>query len=72
MDTIITNFKTNFNLKSLIYNVFRKLNEKLKIFFFKNEESDEDGSDTVVYLKEWDLEDLNDNSEKEKDKDPEN
>lgn len=68
MDTIITSY----NLKSLIYNVFRKLNEKLKIFFFKNEESDEDGSDTVVYLKEWDLEDLNDNSEKEKDKDPEN
>ena len=72
MDTIITNFKTNSNLKSLIYNVFRKLNEKLKIFFFKNEESDEDGSDTVVYLKEWNLEDLNDDSEKEKEKDPEN
>ena len=68
MDTIITSY----NLKYLIYNLFRKLNEKLKIFFFKNDESDEDGSDTVIYLKEWNLEDLNDDSEKEKEKDPEN
>lgn len=52
-----------------------KLLNKLKISLFKRHESDDDGSDTNTYLREWNLSDLNmkeDNEDKNNKKEDEN
>lgn len=53
------NFKIGVRYYEKLKISINELLNKLKIVLFKRHESDDDGSDTTTYLREWNLSDLN-------------
>ena len=60
MDVAIkTNYFINGGISIKWNNIINSFKNKFKIKLFKRNESDDDGSDTNTYLREWNLKDLN-------------